>query len=191
MRKQTEKRQSRDAAKLRLKVEGRRSAKTVIQIGTERRSVTKVVTLVDKVFKAGNLPKELKLAVDAFAMLVADGMGVATMDGDDSTSRLIGTYDGYVSGSGFKAMTPSDRQIDGLTAFRVMRSMVPQELQPVYQQIIHEEVGIRHNKPLGLAEYGEEFGYRYKQSSSAGGMLVFCVATLIAHYLRNRGIVAV
>lgn len=187
-RKAAERKRMKDATKLRIKAEGRRSGMVTIQVGKTRQTVRKVTTMVDKVFKAGNLPKELKLSIDAFAILVADGMGVATEDGDDSTSKLIGTYDGYVSGSGFKSGGLSDRQLEGLTAFRVMRSQVPVELQDVFLQIVYEEVGLRHGLAKTLAEWGEEFGYRYKQSSSAGSMMVFCVAALVAHYLRNRGI---
>lgn len=163
----------------------RRIAVTVMEEGGKKRTVKRLMTTADKMMQNKLLPKVLKSAIDGFALLVADGYGVATTDGQDSTSRLTCSYE-PMSGSGYGSKTLSDTMLNGLSAYKSMRSRVPAGMLQTFDQIVGEETGNLKTPRRTLAQIGEDAGYTHKQASSAGGMQVICVAELIAHYMKER-----
>jgi hypothetical protein len=61
------------------------------------------------------------------------------------------------------------------------RTRIPAELLPIF---VGEEVAGYHPLARTLAELGEALGYKHKQTTSAGGALVYAITCLIAHYMR-------
>ena len=88
---------------------------------------------------------------------------------------------------GYGSRTPSDRQLAGLAALREMKNRIPPELMPIFTQIIEEEVAGCCTLGRTLAELGKALGYKHKQTTSAGGALVYAVTCPIAHFMRGRG----
>lgn len=159
----------------------------IIETDGHKREVRKVKTTASKLEKTGKLPRDLSNYVQLFAHLVANGMGAATDDSHDSTNRLTCSYEPS-GGGGFGSKTPSDRVLTGMNAYQMMRQRVPQELLPLFDQIVNEEVAGYSPLARTLVELGEALGYTHRQSTASGGTQVFCVAALIAHFLRENGI---
>lgn len=167
------------------KASKKRVTMTTVKDGNSNRSVKKIRTTADKMLTSGSLPKYLKTALDAFSIMVADGWGVATEEGHDSTSRQTCTYE-PMTGSGYASKTLSDRQLDGLAAWRILESRMPEELKPTFCQLIGEETGNLTLARRTQSEIGESRGFKYKQASSAGAMEIICVCMLINHYLKEK-----
>jgi hypothetical protein len=165
-----------------------RLAVTVTTENGKSRTIKKIKTTTDKMLTNGTLKKYLKKALDTFCLMVGDGLGVAVDDNDESTSRMIAAYEAFSSGSGFKSRTLSDRQIEGLTAYRVMESRIPVELHAIFRQIVFEEVGASLGTPMTLTEMGEKAGYTWRQASASGGTQICCVLMLVHHFLKEKGI---
>ncbi len=165
----------------------KRTDYVVLETDGHRRGVRKVKTTATKLETAGKLPKDLMIYVQSFAALVAAGMGAATDDGHDSTNRMTVNYDGG-SGGAFGSRTPSDRVLTGMAAYQEMRQRVPQEILPLFDQIVNEEVAGYSPIARTLKEIGEALGYTDRLSTASGGTQVFFVAALIAHFLREKGI---
>lgn len=165
----------------------RRVSMMTIEDGQTKITVKKVKTTIDKMITAGQMPKRMKQHVDAFSILVADGYGVATAIGHDSSNRLTCSYE-PMSGSGFGSKTPSDRQLDGLTAYRQMHSRIPAEMMQTFMQIIGEETGNMRVERRNLAQIGESNGFTHRQASAAGAMEILAVCFLIAHFMREKGL---
>jgi len=165
----------------------RRTDYVVLETDGHRRGVQRVKTTASKLETAGKLPKDLMVYVQAFAMLVANGMGAATDDRHDSTNRLTANYEGG-SGGAFGSRTPSDRVLMGTSAYQEMRQRIPQELLPLFEQIVNEEVAGYSPLARTLKEIGEALGYTDRLSSASGGTQVFCISALIAHFLREKGL---
>lgn len=165
----------------------RRTSLIVLDTDNHRREVKRVKTTASKMEKDGRLPRELAKHLYAFAQRVADGMGAATDEHDDSTNRVTSGYDVVSTGGGFGSRTPSDRQLTGMAAMQEMRKRIPMELMPIFDQILDEEVVGDSPFRRTLTELGERLGYKHKQSSPAGGALVYAVTCLIAHFMRGRG----
>lgn len=166
----------------------RRTRIVVLETDGHKRLARKVKTTANKLEKDGRLPRDLAQHLYAFAKRVADGMGAATEDGHDSSNRTTAGYQPVATLSGYGSRTMADRHLTGMAAHQEMRHRIPSELMPIYDQIVDEEVTGRH--PLGrtLHELGEALGYKHKQTTAAGGALVYAVVCLIAHYMRGRGI---
>lgn len=173
-----------DKAKLARQKEMKTSI-VVLQTEGRTHTVRKFKTTAEKLMGDGKLPKDMKNALDAFAVLAADALGVATVDGDDSTSKITGQYE-TGGGTGFASRTPSDRQLAGATALRQMAARIPSELREVFTQLIAEEVSYNDIRRRTLRELGEAMGYLHKQSTAAGGATVYCVTALIAHFMRQK-----
>jgi hypothetical protein len=163
----------------------RRTSRVILEAGKSRWEASRVKTTASKLEKDGRLPRDLVKHLYAFAQRVADGMGAATNDFDESTNRLTGPYEPVATLGGFGSRTPSDRQLDGMAAMQEMRNRIPSELMPIFDQIVDEEVAGYHPLARTLAELGEALGYKHKQTTSAGGALVYAVTCLIAHYMRS------
>lgn len=159
----------------------------IIETDGHKREVRKVKTTSSKMEKSGKLPRDLSNYVQLFAHLVANGMGAATDDAHDSTNRLTASYEAS-GGMTFGSRTPSDRVLTGMNAYQMMRQRVPQELLSLFDQIVNEEVAGYSPLSRTLVELGEALGYTHRQSTASGGTQVWCVATLIAHFLRENGI---
>jgi hypothetical protein len=170
------------------KAEKKRVSTVMIEDGKERRVVKKIATTCDKMLENGTLPKNLKQALDMFAMLLGDGLGASTDGMQDSSNRLTCGYEPMSTGGGFGSKTPSDRQLEGLKAEKLMLVRVPAELMQTYLQIIGEEIGNMKVPRRTLAQIGEDNGFRYKQASSAGAMEVRAVCSLIAHFIRDQSV---
>jgi hypothetical protein len=162
----------------------RRTERLVLSTDGHTREVRKVATTAAHLEKHGNLTRDLAIYLHQFAQRVAEGHGAATEDGHDSTSRMTCSYEPS-GGGGFGSKTPSDRQLNGLACLQQMRKQIPRELIPVFDQIVNEEVSGWHDRKMTLAEIGAMIGYKHKQSSAAGGALVYAVCTMVAHFLRN------
>jgi hypothetical protein len=163
----------------------RRVGNAVVEIDGEKTTVRRVKTTIGKMEKEGKLPPDLAVQVYAFARRVAAGLGVATEDEHDATSRLTGPYSPMAALSGFSSRTPSDRQIDGISTLRTMSRRVPAELMPIFEQIIEEEIIGQSRLGRTLAELGEALGYKHKQQIPAGSALVYATVALIAHFMRD------
>jgi hypothetical protein len=163
-------------------------AVTVTTENGKNRIVKKRRTTTDKMLKTGILQKYLKSSLDCFAVMVGDAIGVATTDGHDATNRLTAAYEAFSAGGGYSSKTLSDRQLDGLTAYRQMESRIPVELHAIFRQIVFEEVGASLAVPMTLTEMGEKAGYTWRQASAAGGMQITCVLMLVHHFLKEKGI---
>lgn len=172
----------------RVKAEKKRVSTVMIEDGKEKRVVKKIATTCDKMLENGTLPKQLKQALDMFAMMLGDGQGAATDSGHDSSNRLTCGYEPASSGGGFGSKTPSDRQLQGLRAEKLMKERVPTELMQTYLQLIGEEIGNMKVPRRTLAQIGEDNGFRYKQASAAGAMEVRAVCALIAHFIRDQSV---
>lgn len=175
-----------------VQAEKQRAARAKITIGvltTEGRqhTVRRIKTTSDRLAKERRLPDDLKACLDAFALLVGDAVGAATRDGDDSTARLTISYDGYSGAPVFASKSINDRQLDGERALKEMAARIPHELRETFAQIIAEEIGLSGGRSKTLRELGEALGYLHKQSPAAGGAIVYCIASLIAHYMRGLG----
>lgn len=188
-RKRDEERRVKEAQAKREKQLRLRTSLTLIEDEGEKRPARKLVTLCDKMVRAGQLPGHLKVAVSAFALLVASGTGAATEEGADSTNRLTAGYAPATSLSGFGSKTPSDRQLAGLTAMREMRARVPDDMMNVFLLVVMQETGQGEGKKT-LSQLGEELGYHHKQAASAGAMAIFAVASLISLYLKDKSVTA-
>lgn len=171
-----------------VKTTRRRVGFVVLETDGHKREIRKVKTTASKLEKDGKLTRDLANYLSAFARSVADGMGVATDDGHDSTNRLTASYEPIGTLSGFGSRTPSDRQLLGIEALQEMKNRVPNELIPIFNQIVDEEVAGYSPLARTLSELGERLGYKHKQQTAAGGALVYAVSCLIAHYMRERGI---
>lgn len=166
----------------------RRTRLVVLETDGHKRLARQVKTTANKLEKDGRLPRDLAKHLYAFAKRVADGMGAATEDEHDSSNRTTAGYQPVATLSGYGSRTMADRHLTGMAAHQEMRHRIPSELMPIYDQIVDEEVTGQH--PLGrtLHELGEALGYKHKQTTAAGGALVYAVVCLIAHYMRGRGI---
>jgi hypothetical protein len=69
-----------------------------------------------------------------------------------------------------------------------MKSRIPPQLMPTFTKLIDEEVAGYSPLRQTLAERGKRLGYKHKQTSSAGGPLVYAVTCLIAHFMRSKGV---
>ena len=170
-----------------VKTTRRRVGFVVLETDGHKREVRKVKTTASKLEKDGKLTRDLANYLTAFARSVADGMGVATSDNHDSTNRLTASYEPVGTLSGFGSRTPSDRQLFGLEALQELKKRVPNELMPIFNQIVDEEVAGYSPLARTLSELGDRLGYKHKQQASAGGALVYAVTCLIAHYMREKG----
>jgi len=168
------------------KADKKRVSTMTIVDGKEKITVKKIATTCDKMVENGTLPKTLKQALDMFCILVGDGHGAATEAGHDSSNRMTCGYEPMSTGGGFGSKTPSDRQMNGLRAWKTMKKRVPAELMMTFMQVVGEETGNLTVPRRTLAQIGEDRGFRYKQSSSAGAMEVIAVLSLIAHYIRDQ-----
>jgi len=56
--------------------------------------------------------------------------------------------------------------------------------------MIDEEVSGFSPYRRTLAELGDLLGYKHKQASSAGGTLIYSVVCMIAHFMREYGLVS-
>lgn len=171
-----------------VKTTRRRVGFVVLETDGHKREVRKVKTTASKLEKDGKLTRDLANYLTAFARSVADGMGAATDDNHDSTNRLTASYEPVGTLSGFGSRTPSDRQLWGIEALQEMKHRIPNELIPIFNQIIDEEVAGYSPLARTLSELGERLGYKHKQQTAAGGALVYAVTCLIAHYMREKGI---
>ncbi len=162
-----------------------RTDRLVLRTDNHTREVRKVATTIAKLEKSGTLTRDLTIYLQQFAQRIAEGQGAATEDGDDSTSKLTSAYEPG-GGTAFASKTPSDRQLSGLHWSQLMRVRIPRELMPVYDQIINEETCGWHDRARTLATIGESIGYNHKQSSAAGGALVYAVCTLISHFVKEN-----
>lgn len=188
MRKSDEAQRIETVRSTKLKASRRRTDYHIIETEGHRREVRKVKTTASKLEKDGKLSRDLSVYLQAFAQCVADGMGAATEDNHDSSNRLTAAYEPIGTLSGFGSRTYGDRQLTGLEALQEMKNRIPQELIPIFNQIVDEEVAGTSPLRRTLAELGERLGYKHKQSSASGGTLVYAVACLIAHYMREKGI---
>jgi hypothetical protein len=162
-----------------------RTDRLVLSTDGHTREVRKVATTIAKLEKSGTLTRDLTIYLQQFAQRCAEGQGAATEDGDDSTSKLTSSYEPS-GGAAFASKTPSDRQLSGLHWSQLMRMRIPRELMSVYDQIINEETAGWHDRARTLAAIGESIGYNHKQSSAAGGALVYAVCTLISHFVKEN-----
>lgn len=169
------------------KYERRRTDYAIVSTEEGQREVKRVKTTASKLEKDGRLPRELMNYLQVFARVVAEGMGMATADGHDSTNRLIAAYDGF-SVIEYRSKTLSDRQIDGTWMHQEMRKRIPREFIPLFEQVLDEEVAGYSTLGRTLTELGEKLGYKHKQSSASGGTQVYFIAALIAHFLEEKGI---
>ncbi len=167
-----------------------RTDKLVLRTDNHTREVRKVATTIAKLEKGNRLSRDLAIVLHQFARRVADGHGAATLDGDDSTSRLTSQYEPIGTKSGFGSRTPSDAQMDGLRCLQEMKKLVPKQLKRIFDQIVNEETSGWHDRPRTLSEIGQEIGYQDSQASAAGGALVHAVCCLIDHFMRENGYVA-
>lgn len=168
------------------KADKKRVSMVTIEHGKEKITVKKIATTCDKMVENGTLPKTLKQALDMFAIMVGDGHGAATELGHDSSNRLTCGYEPMSTGGGFGSKTVSDRQMNGIKAMKLMTKRVPAELMQTFLMVVGEETGDLRVPRRTLAQIGEDRGFRYKQSSSAGAMEVIAVLSLIAHYVRDQ-----
>jgi hypothetical protein len=168
----------------------RRTSRVILETGKQRHEVKRVKTTASKLEKDGRLPRDLAKHLYAFAQQVADGMGASTDDFDDSTNRLTAPYEPVATLGGYGSRTPSDRQLIGLRALQAMKTRIPAELMPIFNQIVDEEVAGYSPLARTLAELGEALGYKHKQTTAAGGTLVYAVTCLIAHYMRANRLLA-
>lgn len=170
-----------------VKASRRRTERLVLTSDGHTREVKKVKTTANKLEKDGKLTRDLAIYLAAFAQCVADGHGAATDDHHDSSNRLTAAYEPVGTLSGFGSRTYSDRQLTGIEALQEMKNRIPQELVPIFNQIVDEEVVGYSPLKRTLAELGEKLGYKHKQTTAAGGALVYAVTCLIAHYMREKG----
>ena len=157
-------------------------AETVVMIEEGRqRTVRKVKSVLDK---TAQLPKSLRVIVDAFCRQVADSNGVATIDGEDSTNRQTGAYEagGNVC---FGSKTLADKQIAGSALYKLVKVRIPFDFLSLFDQIVSEEIGTFQGKPKTLAQIGENFGFLHKQASAAASMAIIATCTIIAHSMRE------
>ena len=168
----------------------RRTSRVILETGKQRHEVRRVKTTASKLEKDGRLPRDLAKHLYVFAQHVADGMGAATDDFDESTNRLTAPYEPVATLGGYGSRTPSDRQLIGLSALQEMKARIPSELMPIFNQIVDEEVAGYSPLARTLAELGEALGYKHKQTTAAGGTLVYAVTCLIAHYMRSERMTA-
>lgn len=188
LRKADERRRTASVQHAKAKAEKKRVSTIIIEDGKERRSVKKIITTCDKMAESGTLPKTLKQALDMFAIMVGDGHGAATEAGHDSSNRLTCGYEPMSSGSGFGSKTPSDRQLNGLRAWKSMKARMPAELMQTFLQIVGEEIGDLRVPRRTLAQIGEDNGFAYKMAAGAGAMEVRAVCSLIAHFIRDQSV---
>ena len=164
----------------------RKTTDEIIDTEGHRRLVERKKTICGSLYKAGRLPPHLLSALDDFVGAVADAMGVATRDFDHSTARLISSYDGIsVQAHAFGSRTLSDRQINANTQVRWILERIPPEMQNLLAMIVEEEVGLLAEKPLTLAQLGEQRGYNHKQASASGSTQVFDVLSVLAQLRRD------
>ena len=169
-----------------LKATRRRTGRVILETEGHKREARKVITLTSTLEKQGKLPRDLTLQLQEFAKLVANGMGAATEDTHDSSNHMTSPYEPVATLSGYGSRTPADRQLTGMGALQAMNNRVPPELIPIFNQIVDEEVGDHHPFARTLAELGERLGYKHKQTSAAGGALVYAVTCIIAHFMREQ-----
>jgi hypothetical protein len=161
-----------------------RTDKLVLDTDNHTREIRKVATTISRLEKSHRLTRELAGYLHTFAQRVAEGLGAATEDGDDSTSRLTSAYEPMGGGS-FGSKTPSDLQLTGTMCLQEMKKRVPKELLSIFNQIVDEETEGWHDRRRSLKEMGEELGYQDSQASAAGGALVHAVTCLVAHFIRE------
>lgn len=164
----------------------KRAGVTVMVDGGRNRAVKRIKTTVGKMADSNMLPKYLAVAVSGFALLVVDAFGSSCLDADGSSNRLTSAYEPVIS-SGFGPREISDRQLYGIGALREMEKRIPQELMPLFQMIVKEEVGLASGASRTLAQIGEDAGRKHKQASAYAGGMVFCVCALIHEFMRQRG----
>lgn len=164
---------------------GRIKTETIVTDGRTH-TVKRVQTTASKLMNSGKLPRDLYNQLRAFSELVAQALGVAVHDGEDSTSRLISQYEG-ISGGSFGSRTPRDSVIDARTELREIGQLIPPQLQEVFVMIVGEEVGSLMSKPKTLDQIGEARGYHHKQASASGGTQVHDVVALVCHLAKMRG----
>jgi hypothetical protein len=169
------------------KYERRRTDYAIVRTEEGQREIKRVRTTASKLEKDGRLTREMMNYVQIFARIVAEGMGMATEDGHDSTNKLTASYDGFYMAE-FRSRTLSDRQIDGTWLHQEMRKRIPREFVPLFEQVLNEEVSGYSPLARTLSELGEKLGYKHKQSSASGGTQVYFIAALIAHFLQENGI---
>jgi hypothetical protein len=164
---------------------GRIKSETIVTEGRTH-TVKKVQTTASKLVNSGKLSKDLYNQLTGFAQLVAQALGVAVHDGEDSTARQISQY-ADAGGGSFGSRTLKDSIIDARTELREIGQLIPPQLQEVFVQIVGEEVGSLMSKPMTLDQIGEMRGYHHKQASASGGTQVFDVVALVCHLARMRG----
>lgn len=174
------------------KAKAMRNRVTDVVVREDGRTFTrkKVTTTVDRLCGSGKIDKGLRGTIDVFAQLFAEALGMATVDGDDSSNRLTASYEGG-GGGGFGSRTVPDRTLDAMTILRRIYATIPPQLQRTFSEIAHEEIGALVGKPRTLAQIGSERGYlSEKQASACGGTEVAITAELIAHLVRLFGAAA-
>lgn len=156
----------------------------ILHEGGRTRMVKRVSTTADKLVSNGKINRGHKSTLETFAMLIAEALGCATLDGDDATSRLTSQYE-PAGGSGYGPRSVSDRRLTALNALRKVRANIPPELVRTFIEVAAEEVGALIGKPRTLESIGHERGYLHKQASAAGGVEVSITIELVCHLMRQ------
>ncbi len=166
-------------------IANRSTTDEIIETGGQRRVVKRVRTVCQAANAAGRLPIHLVLELDAYVETEAISLGVATRDGDSSTSRLIsGTYDGMpVQAHSYGSRSYSDRQMDAAAEVAWIRTRIPKEQLPLHDLVVAQELAAfgGEKKTLTTTQIGEHRGYHHKQASAAGSTAIYDLLALIAH----------
>ena len=151
-------------------------------------TVQKIKTTAQRLMEDGHLPRDLKYALDEFAMVVARATGAAVDEGDDSTNRMTASY-GDGGGGEFGSKTPSDKVLDARRILREIGTLIPPELRDLFIQLVAEEVGSLVGAPLTLEQIGERRGFDGIEAHSAGAAQVYDVIAMLAHFAKTHGVI--
>jgi hypothetical protein len=153
----------------------------------DRKLVRKVRTTADMLHegKVQHLPKHLRRALDMFAAVVAESMGVQVQDGGTGSAKLISGYDGTPGGAYGPREIP-DRVLNARFLWKTVERQMPEELMAVAEQMVAEETGLLQGRPASLSHHGEAVGYSdNRQAVAAGTALAYAACAVLNHALKR------
>lgn len=151
----------------------------ILTVDGRRREVSRVKTTLDVLAEKGYIEPYMRTAIERFAFDVAYALGARNVE--DAEGEWVHVPQAY----GPRSI--SIRQLDSVTVGREVRLLIPEELMPMFRQILREEVGLEvEEDTLTTSEWGRLIGRKHKQATAAGDTLFRDLCLIVHNYYARR-----
>jgi hypothetical protein len=166
----------------------RKVGEITLSDGGHTRVVKKYLTTLDQLERRGQLPRELRVAFDAFAAAAAASTGACVDERDrrNGSSRGIAAME-PAAGGGFGPRGMSDATLRAQRLSQYVWGIIPEGMMRLARHLIEEETGYTMLKPPPLTEYGNANNFHQEQQARASGAtMAIDLCRVIHHALKSR-----